>query len=167
MKEIARPFMPPRPADAPPEPDYSKPGVLEEIATQAGLEPERALDMTWSYEYPDEDALRRALVAPAGIGVLVGPDRDQGFVLCAGPLAGSEHGRLRVLLIVNADSEAEIQRRLADDPGRPQANSRSPTLRRGTSSSARSGSPPRPLPQARPHEQSPPVAGPEPAHHPP
>src|SRR6266498_2623495 len=41
---------------------------------------------------------------------------DQGSVLCAGPLAGSEHGRLRVLLIVNADSEAEIQRRLADDP---------------------------------------------------
>jgi uncharacterized protein YciI len=41
---------------------------------------------------------------------------DQGFVLCAGPLAGSEHGRLRVLLIVNADSEAEIQRRLAEDP---------------------------------------------------
>ncbi len=43
----------------------------------------------------------------------------QGFVLCAGPLAGSEHGRLRVLLIVNADSEAEIQRRLADDPWTP------------------------------------------------
>lgn len=41
---------------------------------------------------------------------------DQGSVLCAGPLAGSEDGRLRVLLIVNADSEAEIQRRLADDP---------------------------------------------------
>ena len=41
---------------------------------------------------------------------------DQGSVLCAGPLAGSEHGRIRVLLIFNADSEAEIQRRLADDP---------------------------------------------------
>jgi uncharacterized protein YciI len=41
---------------------------------------------------------------------------DQGFVLFGGPLAGSEHGRLRVLLIVNAGSTAEIQRRLADDP---------------------------------------------------
>ena len=41
---------------------------------------------------------------------------DQGFVLFGGPLAGSEHGRVRVLLIVNADSEAEIHRRLADDP---------------------------------------------------
>ena len=44
---------------------------------------------------------------------------NQGFVLCAGPVAGSEYGRLRVLLIVNADSEAEIQRRLADDPWTP------------------------------------------------
>jgi uncharacterized protein YciI len=41
---------------------------------------------------------------------------DQGFILFGGPLAGSEHGRLRVLLIVNAGSEAEIRRRLADDP---------------------------------------------------
>ena len=77
MKELVRPFMPPRPADAPPEPDYSKPGVLEDIATQAGLTPERAFDTTWAYEYSDGDTLRRALVAPAGIAVLVGPDREE------------------------------------------------------------------------------------------
>lgn len=77
MKEIVRPFMPPRPADAPPEPDYAKPGVLEEIASQAGLEPESAFDTTWALEYSDEDTLRRALVAPAGIAVLVGPDREE------------------------------------------------------------------------------------------
>lgn len=41
---------------------------------------------------------------------------DQGFVLFAGPLAGSEQGRIRALVIVNADNEAEIHRRLADDP---------------------------------------------------
>lgn len=41
---------------------------------------------------------------------------DDGVVLFAGPLAGSEHGRIRVLLIVEADSEAEIRRRLTDDP---------------------------------------------------
>ena len=73
MKEIVRPFLPPRPADAPPELDYSKPGVLEELAAKAGLEPENAFDANWAYEYPDEDTLRRALVAPAGIAVLVGP----------------------------------------------------------------------------------------------
>jgi SAM-dependent methyltransferase len=77
MKEIVRPFMPPRPVDAPPEPDYAKPGVLEQLASQAGLAPESAFDTTWRLEYADEDTLRRALVAPAGIAVLVGPDREQ------------------------------------------------------------------------------------------
>jgi len=41
---------------------------------------------------------------------------DEGFVLFGGPLAGSELGRVRVLLIVDADSEAEVHRRLAADP---------------------------------------------------
>ena len=41
---------------------------------------------------------------------------NQGLVLFAGPLAGSEHGRIRVLLIIDAADEAEIHRRLADDP---------------------------------------------------
>lgn len=77
VKTIIRPYFPPRPADSPPEPDYSKPGVLEDIATKAGLDSESAFDTTWSYAYPDEDAVRRALVAPAGIAVLVGPDREQ------------------------------------------------------------------------------------------
>jgi uncharacterized protein YciI len=41
---------------------------------------------------------------------------DQGFILFGGPLAGTEDGRVRVLLIVNAEREAEIHRRLAADP---------------------------------------------------
>ena len=41
---------------------------------------------------------------------------DEGLVVFAGPLAGSEHERIRVLLIIDAADEAEIQRRLADDP---------------------------------------------------
>jgi len=77
MKQIARPFLPPRPADAPSEPDYSQPGVLETIATEAGLEPEQTFDVSWEYEYPDEGTARRALVAPAGLALLVGPDREQ------------------------------------------------------------------------------------------
>ena len=40
----------------------------------------------------------------------------EGIVLFAGPLAGSEHGRIHALLIVNADSEAVIHDRLAADP---------------------------------------------------
>lgn len=41
---------------------------------------------------------------------------QKGVVLFAGPLAGTEHGRLRVLLIANGEDEAEIYRHLADDP---------------------------------------------------
>ena len=37
-------------------------------------------------------------------------------VLFAGPLAGSESGRVRVLLIVDAQDEAAIHSRFADDP---------------------------------------------------
>ncbi len=44
---------------------------------------------------------------------------EEGFILFGGPLAGTEDGRVRVLLIVNADSEAEIHRRLTDDPWVP------------------------------------------------
>jgi uncharacterized protein YciI len=41
---------------------------------------------------------------------------DDGFLLFGGPLSGSEHRRVRALLIVDAESAADIQRRLADDP---------------------------------------------------
>jgi uncharacterized protein YciI len=44
---------------------------------------------------------------------------EEGFVLFAGPLAGSEHGRVRALVVLDADSEAEIHRRLAHDPWVP------------------------------------------------
>jgi SAM-dependent methyltransferase len=77
VKHVIRPFMPPRPADAPPEPDYSRPGVLEELANRAGLTPETAFDATWAFEYRDEDTLGRAMVAVAGIAAAIGPDREQ------------------------------------------------------------------------------------------
>jgi uncharacterized protein YciI len=41
---------------------------------------------------------------------------SDGFVLFAGPLAGSEHDRIRVLLIAEAATESDVHRRLADDP---------------------------------------------------
>jgi uncharacterized protein YciI len=41
---------------------------------------------------------------------------DEGFVLFAGPLAGSEQDRIRVLLIADAPSATDVHRRLADDP---------------------------------------------------
>jgi uncharacterized protein YciI len=43
----------------------------------------------------------------------------EGFLLFGGPVAGSENGRVRALLIAEAENEAEIHRRLADDPWVP------------------------------------------------
>ena len=41
---------------------------------------------------------------------------DEGFVLFAGPLDGTEQDRIRALLVVSAHDEAEIRDRLALDP---------------------------------------------------
>jgi hypothetical protein len=46
------------------------------MATEAGLTPEDTFETRWAYEYPDEETLSRALVAPAGIAALVGPSRE-------------------------------------------------------------------------------------------
>jgi SAM-dependent methyltransferase len=77
MKQLARPFLPPRPPDAPPDPDFSQPGALRTLATRAGLTPEDEFDAAWVIEYPDEETLGRALVAVAGLAVLAGPDREE------------------------------------------------------------------------------------------
>ena len=41
---------------------------------------------------------------------------DEGSVLFAGPLAGTESGRIRVLLIADAPGETDVRHRLSDDP---------------------------------------------------
>jgi uncharacterized protein YciI len=41
---------------------------------------------------------------------------EEGFVLLAGPVAGSERDRIRALLVVEAAHESEIHARLAHDP---------------------------------------------------
>jgi SAM-dependent methyltransferase len=76
MKQVARPFLPPRPPDAPPDPDFSVPGALEGLAAQAGLSPESAFDTTWELEFPDAETLGRAMVAVAGLAVLAGPESE-------------------------------------------------------------------------------------------
>jgi len=76
MKEIVRPYLPPRPADAPPDPDFSEPHALEQLAVRAGLTPEAGFTTTWAYHFADADALGRAMIAPAGVATLVGPERE-------------------------------------------------------------------------------------------
>src|SRR5437667_1331822 len=77
MKQVARPFLPPRPPDAPPDPDLSQPGALHAIATQAGLTPGITFQTTWALEYPDRETLGRTLLAPAGLATLAGPEREE------------------------------------------------------------------------------------------
>src|SRR5215212_7767986 len=67
MKQLARPFLPPRPADAPTDPDLSQPGALEALATDAGLSPAASFDAAWPLEYPDAETLGHAMTAVAGL----------------------------------------------------------------------------------------------------
>jgi len=76
MKAIARQYAPPPPADAPSRPPLWEPGTLERIAAEAGLVPERAFDFSFAYEYENDETLGRLLLAPMGLGELVGPDRE-------------------------------------------------------------------------------------------
>ena len=76
MKQVARPFLPPRPADAPEDPDLSEPGVLRALAVRAGLTPIDEFTAAWAFEFPDAETLGRALVAVAGLATLAGPDRE-------------------------------------------------------------------------------------------
>jgi SAM-dependent methyltransferase len=76
MKRIVRSFMPARPPDAPAPPELWRPGVLESMATEAGLEPRTSFDVSWAFEYPDEETLGRGMMSAGGIAKLVGPTRE-------------------------------------------------------------------------------------------
>jgi uncharacterized protein YciI len=168
MKTIARPFFPPRPADAPAEPDYSQPGVLVTSPRAPGWSPTtpstsasrtsfltttlcggrssrrpglRFLRATvsGSWGMRSSPALPRTvhrmgapvireagpawtdggIAAQAGVGdhaAFMNALADDGFVLFAGPLTGTEADRVRALVVVDAESEMEIHDRLAADP---------------------------------------------------
>jgi SAM-dependent methyltransferase len=73
MKQAVRPFLPAPDPDAPPPPKLWEPGVLEQIATAAGLLPERSFDLSWPYEFADQEALARGMVAAGGLAKVVGP----------------------------------------------------------------------------------------------
>jgi SAM-dependent methyltransferase len=64
MKQALAQFMPPPDPDAPQPPALWKPGVLERIATEAGLTPESSFGLTYAFKYPDEQTLARRMLAP-------------------------------------------------------------------------------------------------------
>ena len=72
IKPIVRPLFPDADPDAPPPPDLSEPGLLEGIASAAGLEPETAFDLSWPYVYEDDETLLRSLLSAASVGDAAG-----------------------------------------------------------------------------------------------
>jgi SAM-dependent methyltransferase len=76
MKRVARSYAPPPPPDAPPPPKLWERGVLENLATEAGLVAETTFDASYPFEYPDEETLGRLLIAPMGLAELAGPERE-------------------------------------------------------------------------------------------
>jgi SAM-dependent methyltransferase len=76
QKQVARRYAPSPPPDAPPPPQLWEPGVLEGLASEAGLTPESAFDTSYAFEYPDEETVARLLTAPIGLAELAGPARE-------------------------------------------------------------------------------------------
>jgi SAM-dependent methyltransferase len=53
------------------QPPLWKPGVLEQIATAAGLEPESSFDLSTGFEFSHREALIRHMLAPGPVGEAV------------------------------------------------------------------------------------------------
>jgi SAM-dependent methyltransferase len=78
MKVVARKYFPPPPPGAAPAPSLAEPGVLEGIATAAGLTPTEVFDITWAYTFADDDALTRAMLGVAGLASITDPEEEAG-----------------------------------------------------------------------------------------
>src|SRR5919197_6608278 len=76
QKQVARRYFPPPPPDAPAPPKLWEPGVLEQLASEAGLTPEATSEKTYAFEFPDEDTLGRLLMAPMGTAELAGLEHE-------------------------------------------------------------------------------------------
>jgi SAM-dependent methyltransferase len=77
MKQAAAPFRPAPPPGAPPAPRLWEPGVLETIATEAGLTPLYAFDLAYPITYADDEALGRCMVSAGGLAVAAGPAGEE------------------------------------------------------------------------------------------
>jgi SAM-dependent methyltransferase len=72
IKPIVRPFFPGADPGAPPPPDLSEPGLLEGLATAAGLTPASTFDVSWPFVYRDDEHLAGSLLAAGGVGEAAG-----------------------------------------------------------------------------------------------
>ncbi len=71
MKQAIAPLVPAPDPNAPAPPALWEPGVLEGIASQAGLTPGSAYDISWAFEFPDEETLACAMLSPGLIVDLI------------------------------------------------------------------------------------------------
>ena len=55
---------------------YWRPGIVEELAGQAGLAVAESFDTTWAYQYASADALCDAMLAAGGAAMVAGPERE-------------------------------------------------------------------------------------------
>lgn len=72
MKDVLKRFTPPPPEGRLDPATLWRPGVLEPLAVEAGLLPDRAFDISWAYEFADEAHLARAMMSAGGFGAILG-----------------------------------------------------------------------------------------------
>jgi SAM-dependent methyltransferase len=76
IKPVVRPLFPGYDPSAPPPPDLAGPGVLEGIATAAGLTPTEVYGVSWAYVYEDDEELLRGMLSAGGVGDAAGPNGE-------------------------------------------------------------------------------------------
>ena len=76
MKDVLARFTPPRRPGGIDPATLWRPGVLEPLAAEAGLTPDRAFDLSWAYEFADEAELVRAMTSAGGFGAILGADQQ-------------------------------------------------------------------------------------------
>jgi SAM-dependent methyltransferase len=76
IKPVVRPLFPGYDPSAPPPPDLAAPGVLEGIATAAGLTPTEVYDVSWAYVYEDDEELLRGMLSAGGVGDAARPNGE-------------------------------------------------------------------------------------------
>jgi SAM-dependent methyltransferase len=71
MLQAASALRPAEPSPSQPPPPLWERGVLEDIATEAGLAAETAFDLRSAFEFPDSDTLLAGLLSPGPVGAAV------------------------------------------------------------------------------------------------
>jgi SAM-dependent methyltransferase len=94
MKQALAPFRPPPAKDQPPP--LCTPGVLEGLASAAGLTPGEAFDVSWAYDFPDQETMVRALLAPGPVAAAAATHGDgamgDALVATLGPYRQADGG---------------------------------------------------------------------------